>query len=125
MKKFGPVLSVLCLFLFTCIQVDAQKLPNVQQTSLRAPANIKIDGKTTEWDNQFQAYNRATDVFYTLSNDDSNLYLIIQATDEDIIRKIINGHVSFTISKSGKKSDQDAAVITYPVFDRKDKPSIN
>jgi len=123
-KCFHPGLTV-SLFFACCVTVSAQKLPNVQLTNLRAPAAIKIDGKAAEWNNQFQAYNRATDIFYTLSNDDNNLYLTIQATDEDIIRKIINGRVSFTINKTGKKSDQDAAVITYPVFDRKDKPAIN
>ena len=107
------------------LSADAQKLPNIQQSKLRAPSTVKIDGKATEWNNQFQAYNRATDVFYTLSNDDNNLYLTIQATDQDIINKIINGRISFTINKSGKKSDADAVVISYPIFDRKNKPVIN
>jgi len=107
---------VLCVFCYLTTQ--AQKLPNVQLASVRAPADIKIDGKATEWNYPFQAYNRATDVFYTLSNDDDNLYLTLQATDEDIIRKIINGRISFTINKSGKKSEQDAVVITYPLIGR-------
>ena len=57
---------------------NAQKLPNVQQASLRAPENVKVDGKPTEWGDKLQAYNKATDVFYTIANDYNNLYLIIQ-----------------------------------------------
>jgi len=117
--------SLTLILLTGHLGVSAQKLPNIQQTNLRAPANIKTDGRATEWDNQFQAYNRATNIFYTLSNDDNNLYLTVQAVDEDIIRKIISGRVSLTINKSGKKSDLDAIVISYPIFDSKNKPVIN
>lgn len=50
------------LFLLYGFSVGAQKLPNLQQSSMRAPANIKIDGKPIEW-GQYQAYNRATEIF--------------------------------------------------------------
>ena len=49
---------VFCAILFV-LSANAQKLPNTQETSLRAPANLKVDGKPTEWNNQFQAYNKA------------------------------------------------------------------
>jgi len=113
--------SALLFSTFVC----AQKLPNVQpSTGLRVPANIKVDGKTTEWDNSFQAYNHATDVFYTIANDDDKLYLVIQATDKQIVNKIIGGGVTFSIQKSGKKNDKDAVSITYPIFDAKDRPYV-
>jgi len=92
------VLSV--CFYFPCI---AQNLPNAQQRSLWAPATIKIDGKPTEWNNQFQAYNHATDILYTISNDNDNLYLIIQASKPRIIDKIIDVGVTFIINTAGKK----------------------
>jgi hypothetical protein len=117
-----PTLTALALFI--AFAANAQKLPNIQTGSLRAPANIKVDGKATEWNNKFQAYNHATDVFYTLSNDDNNLYLIIQTSNRDIIHKIINARISFTINKSGKKNDVNAVVISYPIFDRKDRPAL-
>lgn len=63
----GNTLSTL---LITCFSAQAQKLPGVQQTALRAPTQIKIDGRTTEWGNQLQAYNKATCIYYTLCNDD-------------------------------------------------------
>jgi len=100
----------------------AQKLPNVQSASLRAPANVKVDGKTTEWDNTFQAYNHATDIFYTISNDDDHLYLTVQATDPQIVNKIIGGGITFTIQKTGKKNDKDGISITYPIFDKANRP---
>ncbi|HCN84776.1 MAG TPA: hypothetical protein DIT07_14335 [Sphingobacteriaceae bacterium] len=108
------------LFSFTTI---AQKFPNVQEKSMRAPANIKVDGKTTEWSNQFQAYNKATEIFYTISNDNDKLYLTVKTTDLDIANKIISAGLTFTINGSGKMKDQDGMTVTFPVLDRLKFPS--
>ncbi|WP_448702459.1 hypothetical protein ACFGVR_08915 [Mucilaginibacter sp. AW1-3] len=116
MQKLKTFLSIISVCLLFVIAAKAQKLPNIQQGSVRAPADIKIDGKVTEWDNQFKAYNHATDIFYTLSNDDENLYLTVQATDGAIIRKINSGGVCLTIQPSGKKNDKDGMRVVYPVI---------
>lgn len=108
----GNTLSTL---LITCFSAQAQKLPGVQQTALRAPTQIKIDGRTTEWGNQLQAYNKATCIYYTLCNDDDNLYLTIQAKDPLIARKILSGGIVFTAKKSIKKTDEQIAV-TFPLL---------
>jgi len=109
----------------TCITASAQKLPAVQpSTGFRAPANVKIDGKTTEWDNTFQANNHATDIFYTMANDDTRLYLVVQSTVPDVINKIIGGGITLTIQKSGKKTDKDGMSITYPIFTKDNRPSL-
>jgi len=113
MENFKQILLSACLLLG--IAANAQKLPNVQKESVRAPADIKVDGRLTEWNNQFKAYNHATDIFYTLSNDDENLYLTVQATDPGVIRKIISGGVCLTIQSSGKKTDKDGRRVVYPV----------
>lgn len=84
---------------------------------MRAPANIKIDGKPIEW-GQYQAYNRATNVFYSIANNDANLYLVVCATEPVIIEKMVVGGVTLTVNISGKKSDKGAASITFPVFDK-------
>ncbi len=105
------------LSLIVSVVTNAQKLPNVQQNSQRAPDNIKIDGKATEWDNKFQAYNKATEIFYTIANDDENIYLTIQVKNEDIINKIIDGGVSLIIQKPGKKKSSDNISVTYPAYD--------
>jgi len=120
---FKP-LATLAVVALTILGATAQKLPNVQQKSLRAPANVKVDGKATEWDDSFQAYNHATDVYYSLANDDNKLYLVVQAKDNQIINKIIGGGIEFTIQKSGKKNDKDGVTVVYPLFDPKDRPYV-
>jgi len=115
-----------CIFLLFAVSVAtyAQKLPNVQMGNLCAPDNIKIDGKATEWGNKFQAYNRATNVFYTIANDNDNLYLVMHTNDPDELVKITNRGITLNINKTGKKNDEDALSITYPIFETGHKPYI-
>lgn len=105
--------------LFGALQLQAQKLPNVQEAALRAPANIKIDGRMSEWKDTLQAYNKATQVYYTVSNDDENLYLAVKADNPRIITKIIDVGLTFIINKAAKKSSSAKGNIqvTYPMLD--------
>ncbi|GAB3934939.1 hypothetical protein [Mucilaginibacter myungsuensis] len=98
-KLLFACLMLLCL---AGADVFAQKLPNVQKTSVYAPAGIKIDGKTTEWNNTFQANNSATAISYTMANDEENLYLAIQATDGSIINKVLNGGIRIKVIGANK-----------------------
>ncbi len=114
------------LLFFISTYTYAQKLPKIQLTGQRAPLNIKIDGKANEWNNQFLAYNTNVDLFYTLSNDDKNLYLAVHVVDPLVIRKIINAGMVLTINPSGNKSDTSHRVsVTFPIFDRQNWPTFN
>jgi hypothetical protein len=103
------------LYLGISVTTQAQKLPNIQENSLRAPVDIRIDGKASEWGNKFQAYNHATDIFYTLANDDDNLYLVVQVADPNIISRITSRGITFSIQHGASKEDKNQANITYPV----------
>ncbi len=127
MKKFKLSRRILpALFSIIAFTVNAQKLPNVQQSSLCAPVDIKIDGKATEWDDKYQAYNKSTELFYTISNDNNNLYLIVHAIKPRIIQKIIAVGVTLIVNNAGKKSDKamENAVITYPFLSFKNGENI-
>jgi hypothetical protein len=94
------------------ISASAQKLPNVQSAGVYAPANVKVDGKATEWDNQFQAYNKSNAIYYTMANNNDNLYLIIQATDKAALQKVIGG--GFTLTITPKEKGANAVNIATP-----------
>jgi hypothetical protein len=115
---------LLALFAILAFDVNAQKLPTIQQISLRIPDNSKIDGKVTEWNYKFQAYNKNVNLFYTIANDDNNLYLALKATEVNIIYKIINGGITFTLNPSMTKK-VTGTVITYPLFGKKNLPILN
>jgi len=119
MKKRSLLFAAFIAVIVQTQFAGAQKLPTTQQTNLRIPAGLKVDGKATEWDNQFQAYNKSTDLFYTIANDDENLYLIVQAVKPRIIQKIISVGLTFTVNNTGKKNDnaKENIAISYPLLD--------
>ena len=120
MRKIIALCIVLSLMV--TVSVNAQKLPDIQETSMRAPAAIKIDGKKVEWDNLIQAFNKATGIFYTISNDNSDVYLVVKvnAKDLDISNKIINAGLTFTINGSGKAKNESGMSITFPFLYKED-----
>lgn len=102
------------LVILACLSARAQKLPNKQTAGQLAPSNIKIDGKATEWNNTFHAYNNATQIYYTIANDKQCLYLIVQASDPLIISRILDRGVTFTIAGQPDKSTDETVSVTYP-----------
>lgn len=106
---------LICLIV---LKSEGQKLPDLQTISLKAPKQVKADGKNLEWQDQFQAYNKRTDLYYTLSNDTENLYLVVKSTDPANSNKILNGGISFTINKEGKKRNSSGPEVTYPLARR-------
>ncbi|MDB5119784.1 MAG: hypothetical protein JWN56_1002 [Sphingobacteriales bacterium] len=110
------------LLLLTVDTVHSQKLPSIQSSSIHAPNAIKMDGKASEWNNKFQAYNKKTNIFYTISNDDQMLYLTMQATNPGVITKMVVGGVTFTIDISNQKKDQNNFAVTFPDYDEHATP---
>ena len=111
-------LLFLHIFLLICFRSISQELPKVQKSNLRAPSNIKIDGQDKELEAPFQAYNNATEIFYSVLNDDENLYLRVKATKPRIIEKIISAGITFIVNSKGQKNNKDLnnISITYPIM---------
>jgi len=123
MKNLIKLLLTAQLFVLSQ-NIYAQKLPGKQEESVYAPSAVKIDGKTTEWTNGFKAFNHATEIYYTIANDEQYLYLVIQATNRTVINKIISGGISFTVNTTGDKKS-GGATVTYPVFEWNKRPALN
>ncbi len=102
------------------VNASAQKLPNKQVENLRATFDVKSMGNAMQSENEFKAYNRATNLFYTIANDDDNLFIILRATDPMIIRKILYGNISVTFGLPKSKPDEKIK-ITFPLLDIKDQ----
>jgi hypothetical protein len=99
------------------LSAEAQKLPAVQQVAVKLPAGIKIDGKADEWADRFEAYNPATELWYTIANDDKRLYLILRANSQNIygvVNRILASGLTFTIVNNKTKYNKGLSV-TYPV----------
>jgi hypothetical protein len=78
-----------------------------------------VDGKTIVVD--FMALNKTTQLNYTLSNDDKNLYLVIKSTDNINNNKIMMGGITLSVNPNGKKKEKEGVSITYPVIARQQR----
>jgi hypothetical protein len=107
---------ILVILILGTINAHAQKLPNKQEISLRAPGNIKIDGVAAEWGGQFAAFNKSAQIFYTVSNDDNNIYLTVQAARAATIQKIIAYGLTFTVNGPAINNGKQHVAVTFPVF---------
>ena len=114
--------TLLLLSALAFLQANAQKLPGIQTVSVKAPANVKIDGKATEWNNKFEADNATTELLYTIANDDKKLYLVAQTKVENVMTRITNGGIKLIVQKSGKKNDDGGAVVKFPYLENGTKP---
>jgi len=114
----------LLLSVLSFLQVNAQKLPNIQQASVKTPVNIKIDGKATEWGNKFEANNATTELLYTIANDDKKLYMVVQTTSPMVMNRIANGGIKLIIQKNGTKTDAGAPFIKFPYLQKGKRVSI-
>lgn len=116
MKKLIP-LAVLLIMPLAQIFAQEGKLKNVQDGSVWAPT-VKVDGNLKEWDDTFQAYNKTTNIFYTVCNDDKYLYFVVKSIQPTTTNKIVAGGITFAINTAGRKKDDNAYSITFPNIPR-------
>ncbi|MDB5030278.1 hypothetical protein [Mucilaginibacter sp.] len=123
MKRLNCSKIQLALFvlMFLAFNANAQKLPKVQTASVYAPGNIKIDGRATEWGGTYQAYNHIDHLFYSMANDDKNIYLVVSSSDQLSISKMVRWGIALTINGTGKRKSKDPnnVVVSFPVADEK------
>jgi len=111
----------ICVLMFIALNTaNAQKQPQIQEISMRAPDNVKIDGKLNEWPNKFlNAYNSTNRIYYVISNDDSNLYLTVRGLGNGVAKKMLAGGMTLTISHATRKQNLAKAgenvAVTFPV----------
>lgn len=115
-NNINKAMIVLALSVITCT-VFAQK-SNEVFSNFRIKKEVKIDGILKEWKDSLNAYNANTKLYYTIANDNDNLYLAIRSADKAMINKILVNGLSFTISETGKKKLEDVPTVTFPIIER-------
>jgi len=110
LKNIGQLATGLLLIVNIA---NGQKLPGIQKQSIYASIDIRGKGEPL-----YQAYNKNTQTYYTMANDDKNLYIVIAGDKSNIIGKMIGGGITFTVKDmSGKKPSRPLST-KYPLFQR-------
>ncbi|OCX51107.1 hypothetical protein BEL04_20555 [Mucilaginibacter sp. PPCGB 2223] len=99
--------------IISAISCFAQK--DSKQYMQKAPADVNIDGKLTEWGDSLALYDIKTKLNYTIANNDTDLYVIAYVTDPKLRRKIMAAGITVSVNPEGKKHKTYS--LTYPVPD--------
>lgn len=119
MKPYLFKIAINIVFLSAAVlPAQAQRLKEVQDISAPAPEQMRADGKDKEWKDSFLAHNKRTNIFYTLCNDDHNLYLVIKSDRVENNSKILGGGISFSVNTEGKKKEKESITVTYPILNK-------
>ncbi len=114
MKKTNLIIAIALLASQQLFAQDDKVKSEQPEKGVWAAEKVKIDGSLKEW-NDLEAYNKATKLYYTVSNDDKALYLVIKSTDLQNSNKIAAGGITFTINTDGKKKAKDGFNVIFPV----------
>ena len=115
-------LIIIIITYFTPIITNGQKISNIQKASIFATDNLKPNSNPANWGDNFQAYNNGSRIWYTIANDENNLYLYVSAKGLYTNEKIFRGGLVFTVRVPGTKTGKplkDDISITFPVINNK------
>jgi hypothetical protein len=84
---------------------------------LKAPVNVRVDGKLNEWGDTLAYSDQKSNIHYTIAHDDTMLYVAVNAANEQTLRKIMRGGITVSVNPEGKKHKTYS--VTYPVADGK------
>jgi hypothetical protein len=104
------------LILLNSLAVTAQKRQkDIQEGSLFLSKPVKVDGRLNDWQDTLQAFNRTALLGYTIANDEKNIYLAVKSPDFINTARILSGGLTLTINTEGKKKEDEAFRITFPI----------
>ena len=79
--------------------------------------SVKIDGEANEWSKPLRFYDAETKLFFSFTNDSSNLFLCFQSNDKRNQVKIHMAGMKVSINTKGKEKHKTS--ISYPLTDSK------
>jgi hypothetical protein len=105
MRKY-TVVFVLSVFIFA--GCGSQK----DLTSHYAAEPVHVDGNISEWMDKL-SYDKGQSIYYSVANDNSNLYLVLMTNDQVVQRKIMGLGLTLWFDNEGKKNKTKG--IRYPL----------
>lgn len=129
MTRVRSILLVITVTLFNLSGAFSQKKAELINTKW-AQNPVIADGSLSDWPDSLTLFNEATNLYYSLANDDKNVYLALRSASKQDLTKILAGGISFSANIEGKK--KDPATVIFPVLDRtpgksrntKDQPDV-
>ena len=115
MIRVKSILLVIVITLFNLSAAFSQKKAEIITTKW-ANNPVIADGLLSDWPDSLTLFNEATNLYYSLANDNKNVYLALRSASKQDLTKILAGGISFSANIDRKKKDQ--ATVIFPILDR-------
>ncbi len=94
-------------------------------TSIWQPQPLEINGNDDEWTGNVAFYNAKMKIGYTISSDNANVYILMQATDPQVQQQILRGGLTVLFNSHGVMDEHGAAGISFPTgnLNQKNNPA--
>jgi len=115
MIKIKSIILVTGIAVFNLSAAFSQKKAEMINTKW-ANNPVVADGFLSDWPDSLSLFNEATNLYYSLANDDKNVYLALRSASKQDLTKILAGGISFSANIEGKKKDPPTVI--FPVLDR-------
>jgi hypothetical protein len=102
-----------------CIITACSSSKSSQQSGMTESAHWQrdstvIDGSDSGWTKPLAYHDEKQDLFYSVSNDDRNLYITASTKNDATIIRILRGGMTLYINAHGTKDEYGAAGISFP-----------
>ncbi|MES2374906.1 MAG: hypothetical protein V4557_20175 [Bacteroidota bacterium] len=122
-SKFSCI-SVVILAAMVIVSCSSSK--NSQQYGIAQSAHwqkdsLVIDGSDSGWTKPLTYHDEKQGLFYSVSNDDRNLYITVSTKNDATILRILRGGMTLYINSHGTKDEYGAAGISFPTGNNNSK----
>lgn len=115
MIRIKSIIIVIAVVVGVHVSAFSQKKAEMINTRW-ANNPVVADGLLTDWPDSLSLFNEATNLYYSLANDDKNVYLALRSASKQDLTKILAGGISFSANIYGKKKDPPTVI--FPILDR-------
>src|SRR4051812_28725438 len=94
--------KLFCTALFSLVLILSIQT-YAQEKNLWVTRSVNVDGISNEWIQNLAKHNDKTKLTYSIANDASNLYILIESADQPTNARILSNSITVSINSAGKK----------------------
>lgn len=114
LAPYTLLLGSLSLLNYSCSSSKAsQQTASVTSTTWQTQP-VTIDGDDGDWTKPLAYYARKEKFSYSITNDSTNLYIILTTKEQQTQQKIMQGGLTVLINTQAEMTDNNAALIGFP-----------
>jgi hypothetical protein len=109
-----PVFVLMVLMITGCSSSKNSQQSGIAESTHWQRDSFVIDGSDSGWTKPLAYYDEKQGLYYSVSNDDRNVYITASTQNDATIIRILRGGMTLYINSHGTKDEYGAAGISFP-----------